>query len=158
MLSYNSVLEDQESLTLLECTLAFANAEPEIVQYMVEHSSPIDARTIHEALMGRYRNSRSQRDVKADYLEIILRNLEQQAARDLVNAPFKNRGLEQFAALRVLVKSTQVLLKYGADPPDAYLKRMEGVRWISLRILYTVTQVIALLEYQMLGHGRHCIQ
>jgi len=112
----------QEGFTPLDCALAFANPDPKIVKWMVDGGSPSDARTIYEALMGQYHFTRSRRDLKATYLEIILQTLTREAARELVNAPLVDRALEtsfvplQYAMLRGLLRSTEVLLRYGADP------------------------------------------
>jgi hypothetical protein len=46
-------------IALIQFLLAFAEPEPEIVEYMMECGSPIDARTIYSAVMGHYRFKRS---------------------------------------------------------------------------------------------------
>jgi ankyrin repeat protein len=111
-----------KGFTPLDLALTFAEPEPEIVQYMVDCGSPIDARTIYSAVMGHYRFKRSERDSKATYLEILLRTLSPETARELVNWPlkdgFQSRSLVplQYATIRGFLRSTQVLMKYGADP------------------------------------------
>jgi hypothetical protein len=109
-------------IALIQFLLAFAEPEPEIVEYMMECGSPIDARTIYSALMGPYRFTRSGRDLEATYLEILLRTLSPQTARELVNwlleEGFPKRSLVplQYATIRGFLRSAQVVMKYGADP------------------------------------------
>jgi ankyrin repeat protein len=109
-----------EGFTPLDVALAFAEPKPEVVEYMIKGGSPVDARTIYGTLMGHFKGAES--DLKATYLDIILRTLTPETARELANwpleEPYINRSLVplQYATIRGFLRSAQVLLKYGADP------------------------------------------